>query len=168
MQPLNALLGLPPETELQLVIPEPVSFEPVSLSTALDNAMATSPELAEAEQTVVKARAAAKLGKLDYVPDVALIGGYYYQTTFDLLPSDFSFIGVAASFNVFDFGKREKTLKERQANVELAEMNLAAVRAKVGAGVGWALIFHRFASHSGETENGVTSSEKSGRATKHL
>lgn len=134
-QPLNQLIGLPPETELELVVPEPVDLEPISLPDATSQAMATNPEIVEAEQTVVKARAATKLGKLDYIPDVAVMGGYSYQTAIDLLPADFSFIGVVASFNIFDGGKRERTIKERETNLELAQMNLAAVKAKVSSGV---------------------------------
>lgn len=133
--PLNALIGFSPETMLELVEPLPVTLQTVSLMEATQQAMIANPEIVEAEQTVVKARAAAKLGKLDYIPDVAVMGGYSYQTAIDLLPSDFSFIGVVATFNVFDFGKREKTLKERKTNVELAQMNLAGVKAKVAAGV---------------------------------
>ena len=50
---LNAPLGFSPDTELELVAPEPV-VETISLTQATQRAMATSPEVVEAEQTVVK------------------------------------------------------------------------------------------------------------------
>jgi outer membrane protein TolC len=61
------------------------------------------------------------------------IWGYSYQTGIPLLPRDFSFVGVLASWNVFDFGKRERTVKERDTGVRMAEINLELVRAKVAA-----------------------------------
>jgi outer membrane protein len=131
---LNALIGFPPDTELELVAPEPV-VETISLTQATQQAMATSPEVVEAEQTVVKARAATKLSKLDYIPDVAILGGYAYQTAVPLLPADFSFVGVVVSFNVFDFGKRERTASLRHTQLAMAEGNLELVKAKVAASV---------------------------------
>jgi outer membrane protein TolC len=64
---LNDMLGWPPDTELQLVPPDPC-FEDISLREATDKALATNPEVIEAEQNVVKARAASTLQKLAYVP----------------------------------------------------------------------------------------------------
>jgi len=132
MQSLNLLIGLAPDTELELVDPEPV-FENISLQQATQQAQANSHELVEAEQTVVKAGAAARLSKLEYVPDVAAIGGYVYERAIPLLPRDFSYIGVMASWNLFDFGKREKTISESNTQLALAKANLDLVRAKIAA-----------------------------------
>jgi outer membrane protein TolC len=63
------------------------------------------------------------------------LGGYSYQTAISLLPADFSFVGVMATYNLFDFGKRERTVKERQTNLQLTQMNLEGVKAKVAASV---------------------------------
>ncbi|MGE0126601.1 MAG: TolC family protein [Blastocatellales bacterium] len=136
---LTALIGLSPDTRLELAAPPlppppPLVVETVSAAQAARQAIASNPEIVEAEQTIVKARAAHRLSKLEYVPDVAILGGYAYQTASPLLPNDFSFIGVVATFNLFDFGKRERTIKERRTQVEMAEANLELVRAKVAAG----------------------------------
>jgi outer membrane protein TolC len=98
-------------------------------------AIASNVEVVEAEQAVVKARAAAKLSKLEYVPDVAVIGAYSYQTAIPLLPRDFSFIGVVATYNLFDFGKRENIVSEHKTQLSMAEANLELVKAKVAATV---------------------------------
>ncbi len=130
---LAALIGLAPDTRLELAAPPPVA-ETISSAQAARQAIASNPEIVEAEQTLVKARAAHRLSKLEYVPDVAILGGYVYQTAIPALPNDFSFIGVVATFNLFDFGKRERTIKERRTQVHMAEANLELVRAKVAAG----------------------------------
>jgi outer membrane protein TolC len=132
---LNLLLGYPLEEELELVTPV-TQVEEISLKEAADKAMAANPEVVEAEQTVAKARAASKLSKLDYIPDVAVLGGYAYNAnTIPLLPRDFSFIGIIGSYNLFDFGKREHTIKERSAQVSMAETALELTKAKVAAAV---------------------------------
>jgi outer membrane protein TolC len=84
---LNALVGFAPKTKLILAIPEP-AIETISLSEVTQRAVANSPEVVEAEETLVKARAAQRLSRLDYVPGVALVGGYVNQPqpVFPLLP----------------------------------------------------------------------------------
>jgi outer membrane protein TolC len=51
------------------------------------------------------------------------------------LPGDFSFIGFNATFNIFDFGKREKTISERHAQVAMAEAGVAMTKTKVASTV---------------------------------
>src|SRR5262249_51782406 len=113
---LNALIGFAPDTQLQLAPPEPITEE-ISSQAASQRALVNSPEVVEAEQTVAKARAATRLTKFDYVPDVGIVGGYAVQTIIPALPHDFSYIGVIATFNIFDFGKREKTISERRTQL---------------------------------------------------
>ena len=132
---LNMLVGYSIDTELELVTPI-TPMEEISLEEAADKAMAANQEVVEAEQTVVKARAASKLSKLEYVPDVAVLGGYVYNANaIPLLPRDFSYIGVIGSYNLYDFGKREHTIKARNAQVSMAETALQLTKAKVAAAV---------------------------------
>jgi outer membrane protein len=133
---LNALIGYSPDTKLLLAVPDPVT-DTISLTQATQQAVNNSPDVVEAEQTLVKAKAASRLAKLDYVPGVAITGGYVNQpqAVIPLLPGDFSYIGFMATWNIFDFGKREKTIDERHAQVGLAEANVAATKSKVAANV---------------------------------
>ena len=132
---LNGILGWPSDTELAIGAPDP-GFEDISLKEATDNAMAANPEVIEAEQNVVKARAASTIQKLAYVPVVAAMGGYAYNdNALPLLPRDFSFIGLVATYNLFDFGKREHTIKGANAQREMAEIALQLTKAKVAGGV---------------------------------
>jgi outer membrane protein TolC len=54
---------------------------------------------------------------------------------FPLLPRDFSFIGIVATFNLYDFGKREHTIKGANAQAEMAEIALQLTKDKVAAAV---------------------------------
>jgi outer membrane protein TolC len=50
-------------------------------------------------------------------------------------PHDFSVIGLVATYNLFDFGKREHTIKGANAQAEMAEVALQLTKAKVAASV---------------------------------
>jgi len=64
------------------------------------------------------------------------MGGYTYQdNVLPLLPRDFSFIGIVTTYNLFDFGKREHTIKGANAQAEMAEIALQLTKAKVAASV---------------------------------
>ena len=129
------MIGLPEDTELELV-PPATDLRTVSLPEATQKALVSNPEVIEAEQTAIKARAGHRLAKLDYVPEVAVIGGYAFNANLlPLLPRDFTFIGVMATYSIFDGGKREHTLKQRKAQVEMAELGVTLTKAKVAAGV---------------------------------
>jgi hypothetical protein len=71
-------------------------------------------QIVEAEQTAVKAHAGSTLAKMAYVPSVAIIGGYAYQTAIadSVLPRDFAYVGVMATYTLFDSGKRERSVKD--------------------------------------------------------
>ena len=142
---LTGLTGLPEDARLELVPPPPVVVEADFYSQQPQKpqqaappqkprpVIAYNPEIVEAEETVVKAKAAHRLAKLEYVPDAVITGGYMFQTGIPILPDDFSWIGVVATWTIFDFGKRERTIKERGAQVTMAKANLEMVRAKVAA-----------------------------------
>ena len=131
---LNHLMGWPEDTELDLILPDPL-VENTSLEAVADKSAAANPEVFEAEQTVVKARAATVLSKLEYVPTVAAVSGYLFQNAIPLLPSNFGYGGVIASYNLFDFGKRERAVKEARARLGMAEIAVQLTKAKVAADV---------------------------------
>jgi len=131
---LNLMIGLPEGTQLELVPPEPL-VENISEQEATEKA-AVSPEVIEAEQTAVKAHAGLTLAKLTYVPTVGVMGGYAFQNAINLvLPRSFGYIGVSASWTIFDFGKREHGVKEVKAQAEMADLGVQLTKAKVGAKV---------------------------------
>jgi outer membrane protein TolC len=131
---LNQMIGLPEGTMLELVPPEPL-IENISLQEAAEKAMA-NPEVIEAEQTAVKAHAGLAATKLTYVPTVAVVGGYTNQTSLNIVfPRDAAYIGVMASWTVFDFGKREHGVKEVAAQAQMADLGVQLTKAKVAAAV---------------------------------
>jgi len=131
---LNRAMGWPQNTTLELAVPEPL-VEDISLEEVADKSPAANLDLVEAEQTVVKARAAHAISKLEYVPTVAAVSGFVFQNVIPSVPSSFGYGGVFASYNLFDFGKREHAIKEARAQLGMAEMALQMTKAKIAADV---------------------------------
>jgi outer membrane protein TolC len=134
---LNGLLGLAPDTRLELVPPAAL-VESMTLNEALSQAQASPPvEVIEAEQTAAKAHAAAKLAKLDYVPGVAVLGGFLHQHMLAeaILPDNFAYVGVLGTYTLFDSFKRQHAIKEAAANEQAADLGVQLTKAKAAAAV---------------------------------
>jgi outer membrane protein TolC len=131
---LNGIMGWPAGTELELAAPDPL-IENISLQEVSGKSPAANLALVEAEETVVKARAASSLSKMAYVPTVAAISGYTFQNVLPAVNSNFGFGGVIASYTLFDFGKREHAVKEARAQLGMAETALQLTKLKLAADV---------------------------------
>ena len=73
---LNGLLGLPLCTGLELVDLPPLSPKITCADQAISLALANNPAILQADWTAAKAEAGVKVAKVDWLPDVALLGGY--------------------------------------------------------------------------------------------
>ena len=87
-------------------------------------ALASSPEVREAQETVCKAQAALAAGKLDYVPSIGLVGGYVNQTGASYVQQDIGYVGVVGSYTFVDWGKRRNVVRERENLVAMATLKL--------------------------------------------
>jgi multidrug efflux pump subunit AcrB/outer membrane protein TolC len=127
---LNELLGLPRETELQLVAP--------AVEAALGNvddyvAIAGNrrPEVMSAMAQVEQARRGARAARADFVPDVMVFAKHTYQDAMAFIPANSFSAGVQAKWTIWDFGKRSNVVQQRMASEQLARENLARIRSQV-------------------------------------
>jgi outer membrane protein TolC len=121
---LNGLLDLPLDTHLELVEP-PLPVLPYQhAEDIIGIALASSPEIAEAQATVCKAQAALTAGKLAYVPSIAVVGGYLNQTAQSYVQQDVGYVGVMGTYTFVDWGKRRNVVRERQNLVGMATLKL--------------------------------------------
>jgi outer membrane protein len=128
---LNGLLDLPLCTHLELVEPELPELPFRCPDDVVAQALANSPEIAEAEHTIGKAHAAVKAGKLDYVPSVAVLGGYLNQTGMDYVQQNIGYMGVVGSYTFVDWGKRKNVIRERQTMVAMASLKLQQTEVEI-------------------------------------
>ncbi|MGJ5817757.1 efflux RND transporter permease subunit [Paludibaculum fermentans] len=132
---LNDLLGLPLNSELELVPPEAPLVELAPLVTLTSQAAAGNPEVREAEETVTKARHAVAAAKAEFIPDISLFGMHTYQNGVPFLPTNNAAVGARMSWNIFDGGKRSAVVGERQSLLEQAEVNAARLKNRIAIDV---------------------------------
>jgi outer membrane protein TolC len=130
---MNGLVGWDSGTQLELVEP-PQPAPPVSsLEEAISKALANSPEVREAQETIKKARAGRKIHKLSYWPNVNVMGGWIYQNEVleIITEKNFGFAGVTVSLFEFEWGKKRRLNEQASLQVQLAERNLTVTEGKV-------------------------------------
>ncbi len=128
---LNDLLALPPCTILELVDPVPPAPPVRCADDAAQMALVYNGEVREAEQNIAKAEAGLQIARMDYLPDVSLLGGVANQTGADYIQDTFGYVGVTATYTFWDWGKRRDVKRQRLAQIALAQQNLQVTRDKV-------------------------------------
>jgi outer membrane protein TolC len=121
---LTILLELPTCTKVELVEPPPPLAPVKCADEAVGLALETSPEVREAQDTVAKAHAAVAAAKVDYLPNVALVGGYANNNLTPVVQPNIGYVGVVGTYTFVDWGKRRNTLRERQELVAMASLKV--------------------------------------------
>jgi outer membrane protein TolC len=130
-QQMNGLLDQPACTRLEVVEP-PFPPPPVSCGDEAGTlAVQASPEIREAEQNIVKAQAATDAAKVDYLPNVAVVGGYANQSFADYIQPNFGYLGVQGSWTLFEWGKRKNVVREREMLIAMAALKVRQVEDEV-------------------------------------
>src|SRR5262249_5033239 len=106
-QQLDSLLDLPLCTALELVDPPPCELPVRCADDAAEIAVGNDREVREAAQAIAKAEAGLKVSRMEYVPDVSLIGGYQTQSATPTIQPNFSFVGVTASMTLWEWNKKK-------------------------------------------------------------
>jgi outer membrane protein TolC len=121
---LNELLDQPECTPLELAELTLPALPWACADDAVSLALGSNPDIQEAQQNIIKARAAVCAAKVDYLPNVAVIGGFSNQTFADYIQPDIGYVSVVGTYTFWDWGKRRNTVRERQNLVALATLKL--------------------------------------------
>jgi multidrug efflux pump subunit AcrB/outer membrane protein TolC len=133
----NDLVGLPLPTRLELM--EPADRPDHDAGTEAGDAAAApeaealqhNPELLSAKQSLTKARSGLNAARAEYIPDLSLVLQHTYQNGSPLLPDNFYSVGVHVEWTVTEFGKRIGLVRERKAQVSMAQESLHATENRV-------------------------------------
>ncbi len=128
---LSGLLDLPSCTVLELVVPALPVMPYRCADDVIGLALSASPEIQEDQQTIHKAEAALAAGKLDYMPSIAVTGGYLNQTGMSYVQQDIGYVGVVGTWTFVDWGKRRNVVHERQNLVDMANLKLQQTQDEV-------------------------------------
>ena len=128
---LNSLLDVPLTTRWELADLPPLAPAVASAEQAIELALASSPDVFQADQTALKAAAALSVAKVDYLPDVAVIGGYMNQNGFNAIQNDISYAALTVNYPIFEGGKRKHAILQAETVVAMARQKACQTRDEV-------------------------------------
>jgi outer membrane protein TolC len=128
---LDDVLGLALNTRLELAPAAPVNFDQRPREQHVRLAWSQNPEILAAEEAVRKAQAAVAAAKTAYIPDITAYARHSYQDGVPFLVRNFGTFGVTLSWDVFDFGKRQAAVREREVELAQAEENVGRLKEEV-------------------------------------
>jgi outer membrane protein TolC len=131
---LNDVIGLPVTTPLVLdptVSPISGPSERCERDACVREALDSHPEIAEARAQVEKAESAVRLAKYEFIPDVEAVARYSFQNNVPFLADRFGTIGIRASVDLFEGGRKRAVLRERETQLAQAKENLARISDEV-------------------------------------
>ena len=127
----NDVVGLPLKTDVALDSDVPAAAEPCEREQCIKLALASHPEITEAQAEVEKASAGVREAKREYIPDIEAFARYSYAENVPFLARNFGTFGVHFGYDLFDGGKRRATLRERDSQLAQAKENLTRVSDEV-------------------------------------
>ena len=127
----NDIVGLPLKTDFNLDPEVPPSAQSCEREQCIKVALASHPEITEAQAEVEKASAGVREAKREYIPDIEAFARYSYQENVPFLARNFGTFGVHFGYDLFDGGKKRATLRERDAQLAQAKENLARISDEV-------------------------------------
>ncbi|MBI3929989.1 MAG: TolC family protein [Armatimonadetes bacterium] len=132
---LNLLLGRELSTDFR-VAAQPVaeaSFE--DLPGLQARALANRPDVHQAALRLEQARVQREIQRAEYLPEVDLNLTYFRQVDSGLLPGETILAELAASWEPFDWGRRDREIAEKDHAVEQAESAFEEARQQIQAEV---------------------------------
>lgn len=136
---MNNLLGLPLNTDLDLADIGPPADTNASREQYLQTALNQNPDIQAAIQAVEKARSATAAARYEYIPEIGAFARYTYQNGFPFITHNNAAFGLQMTWTIFDWGKRNGVIGQREAQVEQAEENLMRIKDRISVDVEKAL-----------------------------
>jgi outer membrane protein TolC len=132
---LDDLLGLPLDTKLDLEPIQAIGPDRRPLNDYVQDAWANNPEIASAEESIKKARAAVTSARSAFIPDITAYASDTWQNGIAFIVNNIGSVGVQLNYDVFDWGKRRAAVRERDAQLQEAEENLQRLKDSISAQV---------------------------------
>lgn len=125
---LDDLLGLPLGTKLSLISSNLALQRALPpREQAMPLALQMSPAVLEARQSVRKAQAGVDAAHDAYIPNIAGLARYSYQSGLPFFTHNFGTFGASFSYVLFDGGAREAKLHDARIKLSMAKTQLAQV-----------------------------------------
>src|SRR5262245_25022244 len=129
---LNRLMGRPIDAPLEIDVTSITESEPVTLTDAYAAALSSRPEIRLAKTQQRKAQLEHRLASAERIPDVSLsllaLRTINYSS---VLPNAVSSVGVQATWDVFDWGRKRQEIQAKQHAEGQAALELEDAEARV-------------------------------------
>ena len=128
------MIGLPVTTSLLLdpnVSPIGGPSERCDRDTCAREALESHPGIAEARAQVERAAAAVRFAKYAFIPDVEAFARYTFHNNSAFFADRFGTIGIRASVDLFEGGRKRAVFRERETQLAQAKENLARISDEV-------------------------------------
>jgi outer membrane protein TolC len=128
---LNLLLGRDVRTDFEVAGVPPPSAAARDLDAARAQAIASRPDVKEAQLRVKQAELARRLARAEYIPDISLAVQSYSPVNINGAPKNISTVGVQLKWEPFDWGRKENAVASR--SLELRQAGNALTDAEANA-----------------------------------
>jgi len=134
MDDLKQITGLTTHN-LFLANIDPVAIAMPSLEESKSVAFVNNVDMNIANLNQTKADLGIKAARQSYVPDIGLVGGYFYQTGNNAFPNNNPFGGINFKWNIQDVLANRHVVKQRELISKQANENLANTREQLNTDV---------------------------------
>src|SRR5262245_36459861 len=133
---LNRLMGRPIDTPFDVDPSTTSTTELISLSEASAEALASRPEIRLAKMQLRQAQLERRIASAERIPDVSLSLLALRTVNFSsVLPNSVSSVGIQATWDVFDWGKKREEIRQKQDAEAQAALELKDTEARILADV---------------------------------
>lgn len=120
----NQLLGRDIRTPFEVApIPEPSRFE-VDMDAAQARALDARPDIRQARVRLQQAELAHRVSKADRIPELALAVSSVMPVNIDGVPRNISTVAIQAKWDVFDWGRKGRTVAAKGLEIRQAKNSM--------------------------------------------
>jgi outer membrane protein len=121
---LNQLLGRPIDTPFEVEDVADVTLLDVDRAAAQGTALASRPDVREAQLRLQQAELDQRLARAERLPDVSLALSYSSNFNIDVLPRNLASLGVQMTWEPFDWGRRGRAVAVKAHAVQQARLGI--------------------------------------------
>jgi outer membrane protein TolC len=121
---LNQLLGRDIRTAFDVATVSEIALTDVDLEAAQARALASRPDVREAQLTLKQAELDRRLSRADRIPEVSLAVSYSSYFNMSVLPSNLATAGVKVTWEPFDWGRKNRELAVKTHTVQQARLSV--------------------------------------------
>jgi outer membrane protein TolC len=128
---MNLLLGRPISTPFRLsLIPDPVDFN-IDPARAESVALAQRPNVQVAKLKEQSTELDIRIKKWEYIPELSMELRYSTQFGSEFIPKDLASVGLFASWDIWDWGKRSHEISAKKVELRQAQNQIREAEARV-------------------------------------